>query len=309
MVKVLIIGGSGHVSGAMTRECLKHNFEVTIVTRGLRPMPAGVTALQIDRKDPEAMRCGFAACRESYDAVIDCICFEPAQMALMLELFRERTAQLLFISTDFVFDSERRSFPQPDDAPMLTDDRGGYQGYGWAKRQCEQLLLAEPEAGLNWTTFRPCHIYGAPSQLGCFPTHCRDTELLNRLKRGETLTLVDGGHFLQQPLEVNDLARCVVSAIGNPAAKRQFFSMVGLDIVESWQYYQMIADYLKVELKVRSTPLAEHLMLNPGERPFCCHRVYRFDHHRAANLVVPSTPLAAGLQAHAQWLLDQAAAR
>ncbi len=302
-MKILIIGGSGHVSGAVTRECLARGFKVTILTRGLRPIPDGVNVLKVDRHDEDAMRKLFSKNTDFYDAIFDCICYQPATMAVMLELFRSRTRQLIFVSTDFVYDPAKRSFPQPIDAPFLADDDNGLQSYGFNKRACEKLLAAEDSDKLSWTIFRPCHIYGMFSQLGCFPCHCRDIELIKRLQRGEVLTLVDGGHFLQQPIEVNDLAKTMVSSLGLPKAQREIFNMAGPDIVESWAYYQIIADVLGTELKIRSTPLSEHLQLNPGQRPFLCHRVYSQEKLYNAGLSVPETPLTKGLQRHTLELI------
>jgi nucleoside-diphosphate-sugar epimerase len=303
-IKVLIIGGSGHVSGAVSRECLKQGFEVTILTRGQRPVPDGVKVLQADRRDADAMRRLFNETNDFYDAVFDCICYEPEAMEIMLELFRLRTRQLLFVSTDFVFDPAKRSFPQPEDAPFLADNDGGLQDYGFKKRACENLLLAETSGEFSWTIFRPCHIYGMFSQLGCFPGHCRDPELIGRLQRGEVLTLVDGGHFLQQPLEVNDLAKTMVSAVGLPGAQREIFNMAGPDIVESWTYYRIIADTLGVKLKIRSIPLAEYIQLHPEHKPFLCHRIYNHEKLHAAGLAVPETPLTEGLRRHTLELMQ-----
>jgi nucleoside-diphosphate-sugar epimerase len=304
MMKVLIIGGSGHVSGAVCRECQSKGFDVTILTRGQRPVPDGVKVFNGDRRDADAMRGLFSGSEDFYDAVFDCICYEPESMKIMLELFKSRTRQLIFVSTDFVFDSSKRSFPQPVDAPVLKDNAGGLQSYGFNKRACEELLLAEKDGEFSWTIFRPCHIYGMFSQLGCFPCHCRDTELIKRIQNGEVLTLVDGGHFLQQPIEVNDLAKTMVSSIGLSGAQREIFNMAGPDIVESWAYYKIIADVLGVELKVRSTPLKEHLQLNPGQSPFLCHRIYSLEKLRAAGLSVPETLLADGLRRHTVELVQ-----
>ncbi|MDD5596307.1 MAG: NAD-dependent epimerase/dehydratase family protein [Victivallaceae bacterium] len=303
-MKVLIIGGSGHVSGAVTGECLKQGFEVTILTRGQRPVPGGVKVLKADRRDAEAMRSLFNAATDFYDAVFDCICYEPEAMEIMLELFRQRTRQLLFVSTDFVFDPVRRSFPQPVDAPCLTNNAGGLQDYGFKKRACENLLAAEATGEFSWTVFRPCHIYGMFSQLGCFPDHRRDPELIGRLQRGEVLTLVDGGHFLQQPIEAGDLAKTMVSAVGRAKARREIFNMAGPDIVESWAYYQIIADTLGVKLKIRSTPLTEYIQLHPEHKPFLCHRIYNHEKLHAAGLAVPATPLTEGLRRHTLELMQ-----
>lgn len=299
-IKVLIVGGSGHVSGAMTRKCLEHGFDTTIITRGQRPIPAGVKTWIADRNDESAMRqlLNVDHAAAEFDAVIDCICYEPATMCLNLELLGLRTRQLLFISTDFVFDSAQRRFPQPEDAPFLADDVNDTQGYGFRKRQCELILLDHAPAGLDFAVFRPCHIYGMPSELGCFPAHCRDKELINKLQSGATLELVDGGHFLQQPIEVNDLATTVTAAIGAAGARRQFFNMAGPDIVESHEYYRIIARTLGVELKIAAITLDSYLAANPTAKPFLCHRIYIHDKLRQAGLPLPATPLAEGLARH-----------
>ena len=48
-MKILIIGGSGHVSGAVARTALAGGHTVWTVTRGNRPLPEGVTSLIADR--------------------------------------------------------------------------------------------------------------------------------------------------------------------------------------------------------------------------------------------------------------------
>ncbi len=303
-MNMLLIGGSGHVSGAVCRECLRRGHDVTVLTRGRRPVDPRAKAILADRNDAAAMRAAFADPSLRFDAVIDCICYAPEDMAVMLELFRARCQQLVFVSTDFVFDPAQRRFPQPVDAPILANDDNGNQAYGFKKSLCEQLLHREAaDAGLAWTVFRPCHIYGGNSRLGCFPCHCRDVDILARLQRSETITLVDGGHFLQQPILVDDLAVTIASCLGNPLAARRTFNMAGPDIVESAAYYRLIADVLGVDLRIRSTPLAEHLQLRPGDRPFLCHRIYDLADLTAAKLTPPATRLADGIRQHAQNLL------
>ena len=55
-MKVLVIGGSGFVSGAVVRELLASNHEVAIVTRGQRTVTADVRTIAVDRKDRIAFK-------------------------------------------------------------------------------------------------------------------------------------------------------------------------------------------------------------------------------------------------------------
>ncbi len=300
MKKVLIVGGSGHVSGAVARKCLEYGFNVTIITRGTRPVPSGVTAWQADRNDAPGLRqlLNTDHAQAEFDAVFDCICYHREAMRLILELLGVRTAQLLFISTDWVYDRSRRQFPQPVDSPCLTDDRNGAEAYGFNKRQAELELIEHAPAGLNYNIFRPCHIYGMPSELGCFPGHCRDRELIARLLAGQPVELVDNGRLLQQPIDVEDLAETMVSAVGAHKAGRKIFNMAGPDIVESRTYYEIIARALKVPLNTKSLNFDDYAAQHPAQLPFLCHRVYRQDDLRAAGVRVPSTALADGLTRH-----------
>ena len=300
MKQVLVIGGSGHVSGAVVRAALAADYKVFTLTRGLRPAVGNVTELIADRHDAEAVaKVVQSIANEKFDAVIDCICYNAADMQQDLEVFEPLTNDLLFVSTDWVYEPTLRRFPQPvENSPYLTDDHDGNEAYGWGKLMAENYLREHAPKDFNYTIFRPCHIYGMPSQLGCFPGHCRDKDLISKLLNGETLELVDNGRLLQQPIDCEDLAKTMISAIGNSKASGKAFNMAGPDIVESRKYYEMIADVLNVTLKTKDIDYDEYVRNNPRSRPFLYHRIYLLDDLRNAGLHVPDIPLAEGLKRH-----------
>ena len=300
MKKVLVIGGSGHVSGAVVRAALAADYQVYTLTRGTRPAVDGVVELHADRHDAAAVEKAMeAVAGERFAAVIDCIGFNADDMKQDLEVFAPLTDELLFISTDWVYEPTLRRYPQPvEDSPYITSDRDGAEGYGWGKLMAENYLREHAPAGYKYTIFRPCHIYGMPSELGCFPGHCRDKELIKRLLAGETLALVDNGRLLQQPIDCDDLGKTMISAIGNDKTFRKAFNMAGPDIVESRKYYEFIAEELGVELKTADVDFDEYMQAHPGQRPFLFHRIYTQDDLVNADLCVPATPLEAGLKRH-----------
>lgn len=307
MKKVLAIGGSGHVSGAVVRAALAAGYAVTTLTRGTRPAIGNVQTLYADRHDTAAVKKALeAVAGEKFDAVIDCIGFNAEDMKQDLEVFAPLADQLLFISTDWVYEPTLRRYPQPvENSPYLTSDHDGFEAYGWGKLMAENYLREHAPKNLQYTIFRPCHIYGMPSELGCFPGHCRDAELIRRLLNGETLELVDNGRLLQQPIDCDDLGKTVVSAIGNSQAYGKAFNMAGPDIVESRQYYKIIADVLNVELKSCNVDYDGYLQKHPNHRPFLYHRIYTQDDLRNAGLHVPCIPLTEGLKKHTLQLKQQ----
>ncbi|MCK5801942.1 MAG: NAD-dependent epimerase/dehydratase family protein [Lentisphaeria bacterium] len=297
--RILILGGSGFLSGTIARRALENGDSVWTVTRGQRPAVDGVTSLVADRADTGALREAVASAGVRFDAVIDCIGYKPQDAVQDLELFPGLAAHLVFVSTDFVFDPSQRRFPQNDDNDAyLTDD-----GYGANKRQCEELLIAAGVERLPWTVLRACHIYGSGSKLGCLPEHSRDEKLIERLRAGERLRLVGGGHFLQQPVFARDLADIALACSDAPKAIGKILHTVGPEILESREYYQIIADELGVKLAIEEVPVSEYLAAHPEHASFLCHRIYRLDAIAAAGLPLPSTSMREGLREHVRSLL------
>jgi len=296
-MRLLVIGGSGFVSGTLARLAVAAGHETWIVTRGHRPTPEGLTALRADRKDDAAFGRAVEQAGGDWDLVVDCIGYDAADARQDLAVFGKRARQLVFISTDFVFDPARRTFPQAEEGVYLDDG-----SYGAKKRQCELAMAEGDTRETAWTVLRPCHIYGPGSQLGCLPEHGRDPELIARLRRGESLRLVGGGHFLQQPILAEDLAKLILSCAGNAKAHGRIYNAAGPDIVESREYYRIIAEVLHAELKVEEVPVGEYLSRVPANRSFLCHRIYDLSRLRADGLAAPATPIAEGLRRHVESL-------
>ncbi|MHB0877055.1 MAG: NAD-dependent epimerase/dehydratase family protein [Anaerolineae bacterium] len=298
--RVLVIGGSGFVSGTVARTAVAQSNRVTVVTRGQRGLPDGVTGIVADRQDREGFAKAVAAAGGTWDYVLDCIGFKADDARQDVEVFRGRTPRLLFISTDFVYDPAYRKFPQPEEENhFLTDD-----SYGANKRRCEEVLLGSDLGDMRYTIIRPCHIYGPGSQLGCLPRHGRDRQLIARLRAGEALELVGAGYFLQQPIFVRDLAEFVLSARTNANSFNQIYNMYGPDIIESRYYYKVVADYLGVPLKITELPVDRYREEHPEELSFFTHRIASLDKMRAHGLRVPATPIEQGLREQTEALLS-----
>lgn len=295
---ILLIGGSGFVSGTLARLAVAQGHTVSAVTRGRRALPEGVTPVIADRKDNASFAAAIQQAGSHWDLVVDCIGYGPEDTRQDVELFREQAGHLVFISTDFVYAPDKRRFPQGEDDADYLD-----HSYGGKKREAELVLAGADTGAMYWTILRPCHIYGPGSLLGCLPEHGRDPQLIQRLRQGETLRLVGGGHYLQQPILAADLAQTILSCTGNPAAHGQICNVSGPTIVESWQYYQIIADILDVPLAVEELSVADYLQANPDRASFFCHRIYDLSRLSTCGLHVPATSLADGLRGHVESLL------
>ena len=296
-LNILLIGGSGFVSGTLARVAIAAGHTVWAVTRGQRPMPAGVIPIVADRKDRAGFAQAIAAQAQQWDLVVDSIGYEVEDAQQDIDLFRERTKHLVFISTDSVFDPFHRRLPQNEESDFYLQD-----GYGGKKRQCELAFINSDinrdNNSMAWTILRPCHIYGPGSLLGCVPHQSRNPQLLEVMKTGQPLSLLAGGVLLQQPIFAADLAQTVLSCYGNPNSHGQIYMTVGPDLIEAHDFYRIIGEIIGVEVKIEEASVAEFLAANPERSFFVGHRYYDVSKLRSHGLHVPSMPIVEGLRQH-----------
>jgi nucleoside-diphosphate-sugar epimerase len=294
--KILIIGGSGFLSGTIVLHAVLRGCRVWTITRGQRQMPTGAVNLIADRHQDSAFQQAIEAASAHWDMVIDCIAFTPKDIKQDIDVFRGRTDHLVFISTDFVYDPQHRQFPQTEET-----DHYDETGYGLQKRLSEKELV-KSGGEISWTIVRPTHIYGPGSELGCLPAHSRDPNLIARMDAGERIKLVGGGYFLQQPILARDLADFVLDLQDNPRTYGQILNAAGPEVLESRQYYERIAQILGAEFRIEEVPVAPYLAENPLASSFLCHRFYEMGKAVELGIPLPVTPLTQGLQEQIEHL-------
>ena len=296
---MLILGGSGFVSGALSRLALNQGYQVWTVTRGHHALPLGAIGVNADRRDQAAFQRVIAETGMTWDVVVDSIGYEVEDAVQDLAVFQKLAGHFLFISTDFVYDPYHRQYPQPEDTEFFWKE-----GYGWKKRLCELEFINNPQTSMPWTIVRPCYVYGPGSQLGTLPMHRRDPQLISRLRSGEHIRLVGGGHFLQHPIFVNDLAEVLLSLAGRQNAYGQIYNAGGPEIAEAAGYFKIVADILGVQLKIEELSVSAHLAAHPEDAPSCCNRIYDITKLAASGAAYPSTPLAVGLRQQVDSMLE-----
>ena len=289
--RVLLLGGSGFLSGSVARLAAVEGNEVMIVTRGRRPVPPGVATIVADRQDRPAFTRALAAQREDWDLVIDGIAYTPEDAEQDIVTFANRTARLVFVSTDFVYDPlRRRNLQNEHEAAYATE------GYGGQKRAAERVLSETAPSSLPWTILRPAHIYGPGAPLGCLPLHGRDPELVGHILARRPLRLVAGGTYLQQPLLVTDLAQTILDVGLAPSAVGRVLNVAGPEVVTARSYYETLGHLLDREVEIESVPESSFLTDHPDKAPFCCDRVYDLTSLCDTGVAPPSTPLEDGFR-------------
>lgn len=297
-MKLLILGGSGFVSRYVVREAMEQGYEVYYITRGNREPVPGAHPVIADRNSADALREALRPLGR-FAAAVDCICFTPEQARLDIALLPEFTDRVVVVSTDSLYHPDHKRVPQTEDPAVYMED----DSYGGQKRKMERVFLEESPATLRWTLFRPPHMFGAGSELGCFPTHTRQKDLLSYLRNSNPIRLVGGGEYLIQPLYAGDLAKAMVASIANHKAENQIFGIAGPDVIQNREYFQILGEILGIPVTFEDMKYEDY---NKDDAYlYFCQRVYDLSKLRDAGLPVPSTHLRDGLREQVEWLIAQ----
>ena len=146
-------------------------------------------------------------------------------------------------------------------------------------------------------------MYGPKSELGCFPTHTRQKDMLDHLRTGKPVTLVGSGDYLLQALDARDLAQAMLAAIDNEKTHNEIFCIAGPDVVTNKQYFEILEDILGLPVTFEYIPEEGYVDEHPDAAIYFCDRVYDLSKLKNAGLPVPSISLRQGLTEQAEYLI------
>jgi nucleoside-diphosphate-sugar epimerase len=238
-MKILIVGGTGLISTAITRQLLDRGDEVIHYNRGQSESRVGVEVPAIigDRKNFASFEAQIRDVSR-FDCVIDMICYTPDEAESLVRACRGRTDHVIFCSTVDVFNKPAIRYPIPDDAPL-----GGVSAYGKDKARCEQILLAAHRRGdLRLTILRPAQTYGE----GRVPIHVfgAGAGVMKRLRQGKPVIVHGDGSSLWVACHIDDVAGAFLGATGNERAMGKAYNITGEEWMTWDQFTEMEAEAL-----------------------------------------------------------------
>ena len=258
---VLIIGGTGVISRAITRFLVARGHAVTVYNRGNREaqIPQEVKRLYGDRTEYATFE---AKMRQAgpFDCVIDMVCFEPADAESACRAFRGRTKQYIFCSTVDVYTKPAACYPIVEDEER---EPSPSFPYAYKKAKCERIFSrAHEEGDFAVTTIRPAHTYGPGGRI--LHTMGFETYFLDRLRRGQPIVVHGDGSSLWSSCHRDDVARAFVRAVGNEDAVGRAYHVTGEEWMTWNRYYRGIAQamdapeptlvHIPTDLLVRALP-------------------------------------------------------
>jgi 2'-hydroxyisoflavone reductase len=206
-MRLLVLGGTGFLSGAIATRALRDGDDVTCLARGTTGVPpAGATFVRADRDAPAAYD---DVANTDWDAVVE-ISSDPQRVRAAAAALAPRTQHFAYISSASVYvedatpnQDESAAFHEPTEDGAASDP----ELYGAHKVACEDIARAE--FGDDRTTIVRAGLIGGPGdrsdRTGYWPLRfARPAD-----ERGRVL-IPDAPDLATQVIDVRDLATFVL---------------------------------------------------------------------------------------------------
>lgn len=242
-MKVVVIGGTGHIGTYLIPRLVMEGHDVTCISRSQRapyqPHPAWtvVRHVLIDRDDAEARGTFGQQIRAlKADVVIDLICFTQESAAQLTEALMDEIQHFIHCGTMWVH-GHSELVPAVE-----SQERKPFGEYGIRKARIESYLLdAAWERGFPVTVLHPGHITG-PGWLPINPAGHLDPDVFIRLAREEEVVLPNLGMETVHHVHADDVAQAFVNSMDHRvSAVGEAFHVVSEQAMTLRGYAQLTA--------------------------------------------------------------------
>lgn len=241
--KILMIGGTGTISSAITRQLAESGHDLWLLNRGTRKneVPENVKQIAADIDDTDTVLRLLGD--EQFDAVCEFIGFLPSQVERDIRLFRGRTKQYVYISSASAYNKPAANHVITEGTSLANP----HWEYSRNKIACEELLMREyREQGFPVTIVRPSHTYcerGVPVSVHGLKG---SWQVLKRMMEGKQVIVHGDGSSLWTLMWNEDFARGFIGLLGNPKAIGEAFQIMSDEQLTWNQIYECVANALHV---------------------------------------------------------------
>ena len=238
-----MIGGTGTISSAITRQLAASGHDLWLLNRGHRKdeVPTDVRQIiaDIDDTDEVLRQIGDA----QFDAVCEFIGFLPSQVERDIRLFKGRTRQYVYISSASAYNKPAANHVITEGTTLANP----YWEYSRNKIACEELLLkAYREEGFPVTIVRPSHTYCERAVPVSVHGLKGSWQVLKRMLDGKPVIVHGDGSSLWTLTWNEDFASGFIGLLGNPKAIGEAFQIMSDEQLTWNQIYECVARALHV---------------------------------------------------------------
>ena len=252
-MRILIIGGTGTISSAITRQLATIHpspftlHDIWLLNRGNRndEVPSNVKQIIADINDESTVLAGLPS--EPFDAVCQFIGFLPQQVERDIRLFRGRTRQYVYISSASAYNKPAANHVITEGTTLANP----HWEYSRNKIACEELLMREyRETGFPVTIVRPSHTYCERAVPLSVHGLKGSWQVLRRMLDGKPVIVHGDGSSLWTLTWNEDFARGFIGLLGNPKAIGEAFQIMSDEQLTWTQIYECVANALNVTPKL-----------------------------------------------------------
>ena len=238
-----MIGGTGTISSAITRQLAASGHDLWLLNRGHRKdeVPTGVRQIiaDVDDTDEVLRQIGDA----QFDAVCEFIGFLPSQVERDIRLFKGRTRQYVYISSASAYNKPAANHVITEGTTLANP----YWEYSRNKIACEELLLkVYREEGFPVTIVRPSHTYCERAVPVSVHGLKGSWQVLKRMQEGKPVIVHGDGSSLWTLTWNEDFASGFIGLLGNPKAIGEAFQIMSDEQLTWNQIYECVARALHV---------------------------------------------------------------
>jgi nucleoside-diphosphate-sugar epimerase len=259
-MNVLIIGGTGLISTGIVKHLLARKANVTCFNRGQRENRLDPAVKQVHGVREHGSLAQFFA-GQTFDVIIDMICYHPDQARDAIETFGGKCKQYIFCSTVCSYGVK----VPPGVVVDETFPQEPISKYGREKLECEQLFLeAHGRRKFATTIIRPSHTYGPGNPL--IDNLDGDGQTTwDRVERGLPVLCAGDGLGLWVSTHRDDCGKAFAYAAMNETTFGQSYNATR-DQNFTWRdYYSQAASVLGQKAKVLFMPANWILANAPGK--------------------------------------------
>jgi len=255
-MRVVVIGGTGHIGTYLTPRLVQAGHEVVCVSRGMKTPYRdnaawkSVKNLFLDR-DAEERAASFGEKIAALDSqvVIDLTCYLPESASQLAESLKGRVEHLLHCGTIWVH-GHSSIVPTAEDAP-----RAPFGEYGIRKAAIEQYLLGLSRLkGLPVTILHPGHLVGT----GWNPVNPQgnfNPAVFTALARGETIVLPNIGMETLHHVHADDVSMAFLQAMARRSTSvGEAFHIVSAAALTMRGYAQRMAEWFGTQADLKFQP-------------------------------------------------------
>jgi nucleoside-diphosphate-sugar epimerase len=242
-MNVLVIGGTGFISGRLVTKLLERGHDVTVLNRGSTRLDAqtgAVRTLTADRTDGHSLRSAVAGL--TFDAVFDMVAYRPEESQSAVDVFRGRADRFIHCSTISVYmvssDVQCPITEDQDKGPLMDYFPRNPFGmdYGINKRKCEEVLWSAHASGdIRVSILRPTFVCGPRDPAK------RDWFWAERILDGGPILVPGSGDFSFQNVYIEDVASGFAAVLDSAVSVGRAYNVAAEEVFTLNEYLRLLS--------------------------------------------------------------------